>query len=171
MCEYGLRASKVHSGPSWNFLPYLFFVPSYYIVSATQCTHVRISVIYLHQCPCVQTTLFAVLSQILDGHFLIWWEHWVFLWKMTSFWHFPSVHWHWLTEGSAQTLTSVVTSGANYTNRLKLSHLSLCIRFKPQNRLKSVSEIGPYCFLCINSFQGHWHGHWHGWNEKVWHPL
>ena len=32
--------------------------------------------------------------------------------------------------------------GANFTNRLKLSHLSLCIRFKPQNRLKSVGEIG-----------------------------
>ena len=28
------------------------------------------------------------------------------------------------------------------TNRLNLSQLSLCIRFKPENRLKSVSEIG-----------------------------
>ena len=33
--------------------------------------------------------------------------------------------------------------GANFTNRLKLSQLSLCIRFKPQNRLKSVHEIRP----------------------------
>ena len=28
-------------------------------------------------------------------------------------------------------------------DRLKLSHLSLCIRFKPQKRLKSVHEICP----------------------------
>ena len=33
--------------------------------------------------------------------------------------------------------------GANFTNRLKLSQLSLCIRLKPKNRLKSVREIGP----------------------------
>ena len=33
--------------------------------------------------------------------------------------------------------------GANFTNRLMLSQLSLCIRFKSQNRLKSVREIGP----------------------------
>ena len=33
--------------------------------------------------------------------------------------------------------------GANFTNRLKLSQLSLCVRFKPKNRLKSVREIGP----------------------------
>ena len=33
--------------------------------------------------------------------------------------------------------------GANFTNRLKLSQLSLCIRFKPKNRLKSVHEISP----------------------------
>ena len=33
--------------------------------------------------------------------------------------------------------------GANFTNRLKLSLISLCIRFKSKNRLKSVREIGP----------------------------
>ena len=34
--------------------------------------------------------------------------------------------------------------GADFTNRLKLSQLSLCIRIKTQNRLKSVREIGPW---------------------------
>ena len=33
--------------------------------------------------------------------------------------------------------------GANFTNRLKLRQLSLCIRFKPKNKLKSLCEIGP----------------------------
>ena len=33
--------------------------------------------------------------------------------------------------------------GVDFSKRLKLSQLSLCIRFKPQNMLKSVSEIGP----------------------------
>ena len=33
--------------------------------------------------------------------------------------------------------------GANFMKRLKLNQLSLCIRFEPQNRLKSVREIGP----------------------------
>ena len=37
-------------------------------------------------------------------------------------------------------------AGANFTNRLELSHLSLCIRFKPKSRLKSVREIGPWGF-------------------------
>ena len=36
------------------------------------------------------------------------------------------------------------TAGAHFTNRLKLSQLSLCLRFKLQNRLKSVHEIGPW---------------------------
>ena len=39
---------------------------------------------------------------------------------------------------------SQLTPGANFTNRLKLSHLSLSIKLKPQNRLKSVREIGPW---------------------------
>ena len=34
-------------------------------------------------------------------------------------------------------------AGANFTNRLKLSQPSLCVVFKPQNRLKSVGEIRP----------------------------
>ena len=34
--------------------------------------------------------------------------------------------------------------GANFTNRLKLDQLSLCVRFEPPNRLKSVCEIGPW---------------------------
>ena len=39
--------------------------------------------------------------------------------------------------------TETKCPGANFTNRLKLSQQSLSIRFKPQNRLKSVREIGP----------------------------
>ena len=31
-------------------------------------------------------------------------------------------------------------SGANFINRLKLSQLSLCVRFKPPNRLEYFSE-------------------------------
>ena len=34
-------------------------------------------------------------------------------------------------------------TGADFTNKLKLSQLSLCVRFQPQNRLKSVSESAP----------------------------
>ena len=34
--------------------------------------------------------------------------------------------------------------GASFTKRPKLSQLSLCVRFKPKNRLKSFSEIGPW---------------------------
>ena len=36
-----------------------------------------------------------------------------------------------------------VNTGANFTNRLRLGQLSLCVRFKPKNRLKFVHEIGP----------------------------
>ena len=39
---------------------------------------------------------------------------------------------------------SSASTGADFTNRLKLRQLSLCVRFKPKNRLKSVSEIGPW---------------------------
>ena len=34
--------------------------------------------------------------------------------------------------------------GANFTNRLKLSQLALCVGFKPKNTLKSLREIGPW---------------------------
>ena len=44
-------------------------------------------------------------------------------------------------------------SGANFTNGLKLSHLSLFGRFKPQNRLKSVHETGPWCFTTQSSLE------------------
>ena len=42
------------------------------------------------------------------------------------------------------TATASQRTGVNFTNRLKLSQLSLCTIFKPQNRLKSVHEIGPW---------------------------
>ena len=45
---------------------------------------------------------------------------------------------------SCQYLGDQRKPGANFTNRLKLNQLSLCIRFQSQNRLKSVREIGPW---------------------------
>ena len=41
-------------------------------------------------------------------------------------------------------LSLSLSPGADFTNRLKLSQLSLCVRFKPKNRLKSVREIDPW---------------------------
>ena len=40
-------------------------------------------------------------------------------------------------------ILAVHYTGANFMNRLKLSQLSLCIRFMTISRLKSVLEIGP----------------------------
>ena len=38
-----------------------------------------------------------------------------------------------------------ITAGANFTNRLKLSHLSLCFRFKSKKkRLKSVKSAPAF---------------------------
>ena len=37
--------------------------------------------------------------------------------------------------------------GVNFTNGLKLSQPSFCIRFKPPNRLKSVRVIGPWLYF------------------------
>ena len=41
-------------------------------------------------------------------------------------------------------MTFYTLTWANFTNRLRLSQLSLCIRFKPKNRFKSVCEIGTW---------------------------
>ena len=44
-------------------------------------------------------------------------------------------------------------SGANFMSRLKLSQLSLCVKFKPKFRLKSVHDIGPSIhkgWLCLS---------------------
>ena len=63
----------------------------------------------------------VILYQISLGDVLIWPDYLLYYCKMTSFWRFyhqcqwkewfctfPSVHWHWYTEGSARTLTGVV---------------------------------------------------------------
>ena len=93
-------------------------------VSATHCVSVPVTLSVI----CISVRVFrlhysVILCQILGSHVLTWRDYSLYYCKMTSFWcfyhqcqwkewfcPFPSVHWHWYTEWSAQTLSGVVKS-------------------------------------------------------------